>query len=372
MKRQSSDGADDEDDVEAVAASGPCGANRSLGLLSSVYGATMTVGEDAEKRDNDDIEESAYSGAFAMLMRDSVHIARGSHYALIRYTRMLTSMLILWLLIAIQLYLLIQIKTFVTSPAVQEIRTIYADFEHTMYDGHVKDTGYGFKVGIGGTEGPHFNPARFKDLSDSVRSAACLIPFSQLHYLRVILFIWALSIAGELRVCFNQMRWILCVKSAPLAEATAEDDDGNFIVNALPNFMKVLMTTLLVLPRALIACVLLWLGCRWLSATLSFADVLVNAIALEFVVGLNMLIYYQLMSNRNQRDVRNTKLCVRHEDSIEPQFVSFFGGLIWVVLAFGWVEFYLNYFQMVLPGYNWDVKGVCADWIASRFDFWRL
>ena len=46
--------------------------------------------------------------------------------------------------------------------------------------------------------------------------------------------------------------------------------------------MKAIITFLVLLPRFGIACYLLWLGCRWLTATNNFADLILNAVALEF------------------------------------------------------------------------------------------
>jgi len=46
------------------------------------------------------------------------------------------------------------------------------------------------------------------------------------------------------------------------------------------------MMFLVLLPRLLMSGVLLWLGCRWLLATPNFADLVLNAVALEFILTL--------------------------------------------------------------------------------------
>eukprot|EP00928_Gymnodinium_smaydae_P081042 TRINITY_DN6461_c0_g1_i2.p1 TRINITY_DN6461_c0_g1~~TRINITY_DN6461_c0_g1_i2.p1 ORF type:complete len:386 (-),score=57.56 TRINITY_DN6461_c0_g1_i2:84-1241(-) len=328
-------------------------------------------GEDAELRKHDDLEESAYTAALGTFVKDLQRISKRSPYAGIRVARMFVSLLILWMLIGMQLYMLIQVKTFVTSPAVREVRTSYDEFERHMYDGHVRESGFGFALGVGGPNGPHFDAKRFDSLPGGVKEKVCLIPFSQLPYLCVILLIWSLTIAGELRTATRQLRWIFAIKNVSFEDSLERDGDVE-VVTGLPVAMKAFTVVFLLLPRILVAFCLLWLGCRWLAATLDFAEVLINAIALEFVIGLNELLYRQLMSDRNKRELASLKLDFAHEDGGEPTLYSFMGAFVWAIFAVAWVYLYVNHLQMVLPGYNWDVRASCAGWISERYNFWRI
>merc|ERR1719412_2402874 len=123
--------------------------------------------------------------------------------------------MILLMLIFMQIYVLIQVKTFVTSPAVRTIRNSYDAFERHMYDGHVKDSGYGFSLGIK----EHYDMWRFETLPGSVKEQVCLIPFSQLPYLCVILLIWSLC----------------SIKTVPFADSIEKkDDDEAEVITGLP------------------------------------------------------------------------------------------------------------------------------------------
>merc|ERR1719163_1784339 len=61
-------------------------------------------------------------------------------------------------------------------------------------------------------------------------------------------------------------------------------------------------------PRVGIALYLLWIGCRWLLATNNFSDIILNAVALEFVLLFKDAIYLALVPTRNRIDLENTKI----------------------------------------------------------------
>merc|ERR1740121_3423703 len=140
-----------------------------------------------------------------------------------RISRIVMAILLCIFLIFIQFYVLATIKTFVTSPAVREIRKVYNTYEETMYHGHVRDSGYGFVLGIGGKDGPYFDPSQFSKLDDDLKGSLCLIPFSQPAYLSLILFIWSLSVIGELKACAQLTRWLRLIETHDEIEEALQD-----------------------------------------------------------------------------------------------------------------------------------------------------
>jgi len=288
--------------------------------------------------------------------------------------RVLFAMMNLWMLMGIQIFLLVQIKIFVTSPAVGEIRETYDHYEKVMYDGHVKKTPFPFHLGIDGPDGKYFNPKNFDKLKESQQEAICQVPFSQPYFLGAILFIWALTVFGEIKSAFKQMYFIYSLKRSELHESIRENVHGSRadIVVGQPLWTKVFICVTMIIPRILIAFILLWLGCRWLAATLEFSEVLINGVALEFILKLNELLYDKLMSDRNKREVRDTEMDVSYEGRVGPSVSEYLSTFAWAIISFLWVWCYMFRWQKVLPGYNWDVKAVCAPWIAERFSFWKI
>jgi len=321
----------------------------------------------------DDFEETSYSATLAISVLDLNKMAMGSRSVAVgtRITRMSLSLLMLWILISIQVFLLINIKTFVTSPAVRKIRQHYNKFEHIMYQGHVDESGYGFALGRGGPNGPYYRPAMFDYLSKEDKETICQIPFSQWKYLGIVLVIWSLTIIGEIKSAVNQMFWVFNVPVLPMEKAIV-DGDSECTIIGMPCYMKVIIIIFLVVPRLLIACVLCWLGCRWLSATLDFAEVLINGVALEFIITLNELLYDKLISARNKRELQHLKMELPAGTFDKPSAFSYLSTFAWGILGVTWVYMYLTKLQMVLPGYQWDVRPVCQAWIEERYNFWRI
>merc|ERR1719215_1203254 len=274
---------------------------------------------------------------------------------------------------AIQVYVLLAIKTYVTSPHVWQIRQTYDEYERVMYHGHVEDTGYNFSIGIGGVDGKYFDPKQFDKLADSTKKLVCLVPFSQLSYLSIILFIWSLSVVGEIRAFANMAEWLYRVDTVDLEDALAQEveaPEATVVVRGVPKWLKCFVFCFALLPRLLIAIILLWLGSRWLCSTLDFTELLVSSIALEFVIHLNTLLYIHLMTDRSKRDVEHMRLDMQFAHGTPPTANQILlPACAWVTFCLVWIYLYLRHFQMVLPHYNWDVRGPCAPWVAERYSF---
>merc|ERR1712087_245535 len=134
---------------------------------------------------------------------------------------------------------------------------------------------------------------------------------------------------------------------------------------------KVIISIILAF-RAYIALYLVWLGCRWLLATNSFSDLILNAVALEFILCLKDTLYATLMSRKNKHDVSTTK--VLPGSPTRPAGVCVFvGTLLWMLVAVCWVLIYMGIpnatqgLQTVLPDYRWDLREVCSSWVDWRY-----
>eukprot|EP00931_Biecheleriopsis_adriatica_P051858 TRINITY_DN3010_c0_g2_i1.p1 TRINITY_DN3010_c0_g2~~TRINITY_DN3010_c0_g2_i1.p1 ORF type:complete len:469 (-),score=101.01 TRINITY_DN3010_c0_g2_i1:120-1526(-) len=343
------------------------------GKSASPAGDTAAEGEDAQSTVSDSeqltaqgLPEDTYGMTIASLIRDSQHMVKenAAHYRL-RVARIVTSMLLLLLNMVCQVYLLVCIGNFSAASAVMTIRKGYDAFEKHMYGGNVYINSNGMARGL---EASFFKTENFATLSEDVKGVACKIPFSQPNFLFLVLFIWTLMIVGELRST-SQMFNRLVVKtetSATMANATEPGEDQEVVIKRLTIPVKVVITLCVVIPRACINIVLLWMGCRWLAATTDFQNLVLNSVGLEFMMLLKDLMYNSLVPDRSKRDTTRMTVNVAHE-STPPSPFSFLGTFVWGFAAILWVIIYIHSLQQVLPEYRWDVQEVCVPWMKENY-----
>merc|ERR1711865_534186 len=124
--------------------------------------------------------------------------------------------------------------------------------------------------------------------------------------------------------------------------------DGERVIYQLTLRVKAMFFFLNFVPRITMNCVLLWLGCRWLLATTTFSDLILNAVALQFILDLGQLFYHAAVPERNKHDLKLTKMLpldpwhfvVGQRQGV--QVCIFFSSVIL------WVYLYMTRFQMVL------------------------
>jgi hypothetical protein len=295
-----------------------------------------------------DIEEDIYGMCITSLVLDFQALAKGSRAPNLRYGRICLTFGLLVGVIALQAWLLYCVKKFVSAVAVKDIRTNYGQYEKLMYPAGV------------------FEVEKFHDLGDAIKDILCQIPFSQPAFFITILSVWTISILSEIKnVWFMGRCTIGLDSSSDYSKMTEMAEEGQVIMR-LPRRLKIFIFIFVLVPRVAIASVLLWLGCRWLSATPNFSDLLLNAVALEFIAGLRVLMFDRLTPARGKRDLRQTKY--KAEETEVPTICNLLGAYGWIIFVFIFVILYVFDLQQVLPNYRWDVAEVCSAFIADRAD----
>merc|ERR1712150_122710 len=152
----------------------------------------------------------------------------------------------------------------------------------------------------------------------------------------------SLTVACHIRnVISNAMR-ICGLPSAKAHHEQLEPNDGAFTLVSMKCWLKTAICFIVKLPQLFMCCYLLWLGSRGLLATLGFEDLLLNAMALEFILNLAQLLYLTLIPYRMKLTVQRTSL---------PQAQHGNGmALLVFALSLAWVVGYM-FWQQVLPEY---------------------
>mmetsp|Transcript_51599 Transcript_51599/g.160071 ORF Transcript_51599/g.160071 Transcript_51599/m.160071 type:complete len:358 (-) Transcript_51599:315-1388(-) len=333
--------------------------------VSSQHLVPQSAGEDALE-DQVELEpaplsEDLYGVGIATLLRDSRSIALGRERGL-RFSRISLTTLLLFGTILMQGFLVFEFKRLVAAHAVHEAREVYDKFEVLMYDRHTTKTVNGFHRGIDG----YFNASRFADMTRMEKKRICQIPLSQPFFFGCILAIWSLTVVNDIRKMIFLLH-LLIIKTPTVDSLKTMLQRGQgqeSMLQGLPLSLKGVLLFFMFLPRLIIDGVLLWLGCRWLTATDTFADVLLNAMALEFILLLKDLLYEAVVPLRDKYDT--TTMLIPSNGRDVPSVFSFLGTFTWVLVVMAWVALYMFRLQQVLPDYKWDVRGICEAFIAQE------
>mmetsp|Transcript_64824 Transcript_64824/g.179746 ORF Transcript_64824/g.179746 Transcript_64824/m.179746 type:complete len:383 (-) Transcript_64824:71-1219(-) len=313
-------------------------------------------------QDPEPVDEDLYGVSVASLLRDSRRIAQG-HQLGLRASRIAATTATLLATVFVQAYLVYQFKRLITAKTVHRIREIYDEYEVHMYGNFTTLNEHKWHRGTDG----HFRSARFSNLPLDKKSEVCQIPLSQPHFLGFILAIWSFTVVIDIRrILFLIDLFLVRTPSdgVTLSTMLAQTGEGHEVVlEGLPVCMKALLLLLILLPRLVLDVVLCWLGTRWLAATDDFADVLLNAMALEFILLLKDLLYTAVVPMRDKFETRTMLVPMRRR--MKPSCCSFLGSFAWTVVVALWVVLYMDCLQQVLPGYRWDVHDVCLDFISD-------
>jgi hypothetical protein len=321
-------------------------------------------GSGGEKEAEKDIEfvpsppdEGVYGMAVASVIVDSRRMSLRDMNGCRYLCRLSLVLLIVLFTVGLQMYITIMTKWIVTPNAVRDIRASYGDYEKHMYDGHTYLTAYNHHRGIEG----FFNISRFETIGQDTQKELCAFPLSEPRFLFVILLLWTLTCFRYLRNTVAFTYRILVVKtvdSMATSKIVKTDASGRETVIGLTCFVKFFITFSIQLPCFVMNVLLLWIGSRWLVATLGFDELLLNAIALEFVLVLHELLYFAIVPYSMKQALGN--VLIPHPARTQgPNWINMFGTYMLLILAIVWTACYIRYWQQVLPEYNWDISEAC-------------
>mmetsp|Transcript_41507 Transcript_41507/g.51091 ORF Transcript_41507/g.51091 Transcript_41507/m.51091 type:complete len:358 (+) Transcript_41507:382-1455(+) len=313
------------------------------------------------------LDVDVYGAAVSSCIRDMQVLSLGSHHNAdesIRAFRVVASLTMLWGCIAAQGFISYMVASELSSVIVLKFRRLYDSFEAAVYSPDTMTlTSNGFHRGH--PEG--FQPEGFADLTPSQMHTICQMPLANDMFLLIILFVWTLSCVVDLRralcmlVDFTVTMPVVALKDATVVAAAEDGEAGEVTIVGVPRGMKVFLTAVIFLPRLILDFVILCLGCRWLLSTSDMGDLILNAVALEFLLVLNSLVLQALVPAHGVNGLERTKVLSsssRHASAV----MALLATLSWMLFASFWCISYVYFIEDVLPEYQWDVRAVCTAW----------
>merc|ERR1712151_290413 len=88
-------------------------------------------------------------------------------------------------------------------------------------------------------------------------------------------------------------------------ETHTQSNHNSLVIKGITKPIKLVISCIILLPRVLLTAFLLWLGCMWLAATNNFSDLVLNGVALEFMLLIKDVICRAAMSARSKEELRS-------------------------------------------------------------------
>jgi hypothetical protein len=328
--------------------------------------------------ESEPLPENVYGLVIASLIRDSHDM---HSHGMIKFFRIIASLSVYLIMFSVQVFLIYSTKQLITPLSVKSIRQQYSQFEEWMYTDPVTGEEFLYNTTNGfmrGQEGHFGGPERFATMDDGLKQQICMVPMSQFKFLWCILWIWLVTVLKEVRDAVNKILRILAIQCYHGAKDTEikleENADGVVEVQSMPCYIAALCIGVVLIPKVLLCLFMAWLGCRWLTATIGFADVLLNALALGFIFDLADIIFVAAVPYHTRVMVTSTTLphiLKKEKENCRNMFGMLSILVIAAVLAYTYMvgpESWGHLSQHVLPEYKWDIADVCSDYLLDMMN----
>jgi hypothetical protein len=210
------------------------------------------------------------------------------------------------------------------------------------------------------------------------RDKICELAVAQGLFVRVIIFLWLTTNLLEINKNVKQRQALMGLPSLPDDQETwlmvrdecGKEGDQNWII-MLNTQSKVLLIALVYIPKRLIVLGLIFAGSCWLLATEKVSDLILNSLALAFVVEVDELIattfFPDFFLDQLEKMYVATAIDPKRLDKKgkidnakegERRSRAFRNSALVVVFSIVFVELIMRY-QPILPGFTFDVMGRC-------------
>jgi len=298
-----------------------------------------------------DIPEDSYGAAILAIVKEVQEVCEGYGGAL-SIVRCIFALVLLVVNLLLQACILLFISSNVVQPAVHHIQENYRKYHAEVFDA------------MGTFQ---------RDLWDQYdgKDELCQIGMTSRFFYCVLLFVWVTSMLGEFRAGTQLVSQVFQMPTCDLGQQMLRIDGSSTIsIVALTRRTRAMLFVFVCLPKLAISMFLLVLGCKWLSATTSFEALVMNTMAMEFVLHIDELLYEAFLPVGYRRQVADINFFVqelpREAQTLDRlEWVSYGKAIFYLVAGAALVILWSNYLQTVLPLDITDVKEHCQAYLKS-------
>jgi len=295
--------------------------------------------------------------AIMTLTRDVGELLNGHDFCA-HLTRFIYAMICVALNLTLQLSILVWVNKYVVGESVWTIQGNYAKFRKDVFD----------------------HQGQFKEQAwvdwDGPRDDLCGAVLTKTVFLGAILFLWIGRMLGEFKSIVRLSQDLYAIPRAPSGAAHQHsilERSGHHAIIALTTGMRITLFCMVIFPKFVINITLALIGLQWLTATENFADLILSALALEFVIGIDEQILEYFLPKRCADNLQATKFAIvavinNDKDAVMQRMVKDYNrNIFYFLLAVAMTIVYVLYVQQVLPFYEGDIVQHCGLWYENRF-----
>lgn len=285
-----------------------------------------------------------------------------------------------------QFLMLIWISDFVVQPAVHSVQFIYSKFHERFF-----------------TVDGEFLQDAWDDATSPYdllyKKELCHMVYSKFFFLWLILMLWVLIMVIEIRkiakLLLDVFRVPACPSSHPELMVRAvrygntngstgsqmgdedddEEDDKHVIVGLTP-FVRIFIFCAILVPKSVIGIWLMLLGMSWLSASESFSELILNALALQFVITIDDHLFEALLPETYRESMTKVVLHIPQralsiEEQVAEDWAAWRTSTIYFIFFSSFSFIYLANLQFlpvlgVLPYFRHDMQEACEPFLQSH------
>eukprot|EP00747_Dinoflagellata_sp_TGD_P170237 gnl/TRDRNA2_/TRDRNA2_201299_c0_seq1.p1 gnl/TRDRNA2_/TRDRNA2_201299_c0~~gnl/TRDRNA2_/TRDRNA2_201299_c0_seq1.p1 ORF type:complete len:447 (+),score=66.14 gnl/TRDRNA2_/TRDRNA2_201299_c0_seq1:30-1370(+) len=318
----------------------------------------------AQEKDQFDLTLDVWSVAIFSILKDwslIISAKEGISADGLNYLRFALSMTALAINLCMQVALVRWVDEYIVQNSVEEIQEGYKAFHREIFS----------PTGI-------FQEDKWDDWDG--KSKICETGFSRPAFMSAIIGIWCFRMLAEMREIDTIRKHINTLPALPdgahvsdmvVTEWKEDVGQNTHEIICIDRGSKFTMYIIIVVPRVFIGLFLLYYGCRFLLSTVHFHNIVLNVLALEFVVCVDELFFTSLFPESLAENVTNTKIAVARihdkQQARKNEKSDVTKSLLTILLVVLMVAFYMLCGQQVIPGFEQDTIGHCADYL-NRID----
>lgn len=301
-----------------------------------------------------DIPEDAYGAAILAFVKDAPLLTKPESPEHFEYAmwNCVFAVLLLLVNLFLQCSILAYVFHYVVALDIAIVQTLYTHFRLHVFD----------------SEGA-FLGAKWENYS--ARSDLCQIAMWNRPFYYAVLFCWSLVMMIEIRKSEELGRHILVIPTCKKASEMMIEEGGHFYVVAFTRWTRIMLICTVAVPKMCISLILLWLGCEWLSATIKFESLVMNTVAMAFIVNIDEILFDAVLPPLRKDEVQNIDFLIRKPSKDQRGLFNkrrraYTKALFSMIILLLSILVYAEYMQDVLPPDMTTLRNLCQDYLQRQ------